>query len=551
MFLNKISGRLNRILLVVFCSCFMLRSYAQEPKKTQSIDINSSYKPVLKNAVKINFAGSQLPADTTLPRLVYKIPSQNLFYAYSPISLKPLALEQDTNLYLGNRKFLKVGYGNFSTPYIKGGISIGDGKKSLLNVTGNYISSKGNIVNQDYSQVNVKAAGSYFFDKSELYGGLEVNATTYHLYGYDHKILSFKKDSIQQQFQNIALRAGFKNTQTNALGINYNPNVELNLFTSKDKVNETDAIITLPFDKNITENFTAKVVFKADLTDYSTRNLNPNNIKFSNNIVQITPSVNYHNDIIKINAGITPAWNNKKYELMPDIFAELQVKDKIFVLQAGWVGRLVKNSYKNLTEINPYLAPVFSQLNTKETEYYGGLKTSVAKHSNLSAKAGLVQYKNLPFFINDTATDNKSFKISNEASVNNFRIHGDIGYINQDKFSLTAGITFNGYTSMISNDRAWHTMPVEIKSSLRWWAYKTVLIKSDLYIFDGSNYLAKGNKALSMKGGTDLSAGFEVKINKSFSVWADANNILNSKYERWHNYEVYGANFLGGILLRF
>lgn len=551
MFLIKTKGNVSRILLVGFCCINVLCTFAQEPKKKQSIDINSSYKPVLKNAVKINFMGSQLPSDTATPKLIYKIPSQNLFYAYSPISLKPLALEQDTNLYLGNRKFLKIGYGNFSTPFLSGGISIGDGKKSLLNLTGNYISSKGNIVNQDYRQLNVKAAGSYFFEKSELYGGLEINANTYHLYGYDHKIFTFKKDSIQQQFQNVSLRLGFKNTQSNNLGINYNPNVELNLFTNKDKINETDAIITLPFDKNITENFTAKVVLKADLTDYSTRNLNPNNIKFSNNIVQITPSVNYHNDVIKINAGITPAWNNKKYELMPDIFAELQVKDKIFVLQAGWVGRLVKNSYKNLTEINPYLAPVFSQLNTKETEYYGGLKTSVAKHFNLSVKAGLVQYKNLPFFINDTTTDNKSFKISNEVSVNNFRIHGDIGYINQDKFSLTAGITFNGYTSMISNDRAWHTMPVEIKSSLRWWAYKTVLIKSDLYIFDGSNYLAKGNKAVSMKGGTDLSAGFEVKINKNFSVWADANNILNSKYERWHNYQVYGANFLGGILLRF
>ncbi len=551
MFLNSINKRFFRTGLLFVCCSFALKTYAQEPKKTQSIDINSSYKPVLRNAVKINFAGSQLPADTTAPKLQYKIPSQNLFYAYSPISLKPLALDQDTNLYLGNRKFLKVGYGNFSTPYISGGISIGDGKKSLLNLTGNYISSKGNIVNQDYSQLNAKAAGSYFFEKSELYGGLEVNANTYHLYGYDHNVLTFKKDSIQQQFVNVTLRTGFKNTQPNSIGINYNPNVELNLFTNKDKVNETDAIITLPFDKNITENFTAKVVLKADLTEYSTRSTAVNNIKFSNNIVQITPSLNYHDDIFKINAGITPAWDNKKYELMPDIYAEVQVPDKSFAVQAGWVGRLVKNSYKNLTQINPYLSPVSQQINTKETEYYGGLKASVAKHFNLSAKAGLVRYKNLPFFINDTATDNKSFNVSNETAVNNFRIHGDVGYINQDKFSLTAGITFNGYTSLTSNDRAWHTMPVEIKSSLRWWAFKTVLIKSDLYVFEGSNYLAKGNTAVSMSGGTDLSAGVEVKINKNFSVWADANNILNSKYERWHNYEVFGANFLGGILLRF
>lgn len=550
--LYNIKNCMSKVIFIIVFSIGFVHACAQEPKKNQSIDINSSYKPVLRNAVKINFAGSQLAADTSRPWLNYKIPSQNLFYSYSPISLKPLALDQDTNLYLGNRKFLKIGYGNFSTPYLSAGISLGDGKKSLLNITGNYISSKGNIVNQDYSQLNVKAAGSYFLPKNELYGGLEVNVDNYYLYGYDHKVLNFKRDSIKQEFQNITLRLGYKNTVLNDVGINYNPNVALNIFTNKNKVNETNAIINLPFDKNINENFTAKVEMKADITAYATRNITPSNTKISNNIIQITPAVDYHDEVLKIHAGITPAWNNKVYELMPDIYAEAQVKNKTFAVQAGWVGRLVKNSFRNLTNTNPYLSPVFVQLNTKETEYYGGVKASIAKHFNFSAKAGLVRYKNLPFFINDTTTtDNKSFKISNETAVNNFRIHGDVGYINQDKFSLTAGITFNGYTNFTTNDRAWHTMPVEIKSSLRWWAFKTVLIKSDLYIFDGSNYLAKGNKAVTMNGGTDLSAGVEIKINRNFSVWGDANNILNNKYERWHNYEVYGANFIGGILLNF
>ena len=550
--LYNIKNCMSKVIFIIVFSIGFVHACAQEPKKNQSIDINSSYKPVLRNAVKINFAGSQLAADTSRPLLNYKIPSQNLFYSYSPISLKPLALDQDTNLYLGNRKFLKIGYGNFSTPYLSAGISLGDGKKSLLNITGNYISSKGNIVNQDYSQLNVKAAGSYFLPKNELYGGLEVNVDNYYLYGYDHKVLNFKRDSIKQEFQNITLRLGYKNTVLNDVGINYNPNVALNIFTNKNKVNETNAIINLPFDKNINENFTAKVEMKADITAYATRNITPFNTKISNNIIQITPAVDYHDEVLKIHAGITPAWNNKVYELMPDIYAEAQVKNKTFAVQAGWVGRLVKNSFRNLTNTNPYLSPVFVQLNTKETEYYGGVKASIAKHFNFSAKAGLVRYKNLPFFINDTTTtDNKSFKISNETAVNNFRIHGDVGYINQDKFSLTAGITFNGYTNFTTNERAWHTMPVEIKSSLRWWAFKTVLIKSDLYIFDGSNDLAKGNKAVTMNGGTDLSAGVEIKINRNFSVWGDANNILNNKYERWHNYEVYGANFIGGILLNF
>jgi hypothetical protein len=96
---------MNKIFLITACTIFSLVAKAQPGKEPQSIDINSSYKPVLRNAVKINLAGSQLPADTSRPSLNYKIPAQNLFYSYRPISLKPLALEQDTNLYLGNRNF--------------------------------------------------------------------------------------------------------------------------------------------------------------------------------------------------------------------------------------------------------------------------------------------------------------------------------------------------------------------------------------------------------------------------------------------------------------
>jgi hypothetical protein len=526
--------------------------YAQrDTTKKQSIDITSSYKPVLRNAVKINFAGSQLVADTSRSVLQYKIPSQNLFYAYRPISLKPLALQQDTALYLGGRNFVKAGFGNYSTPYINAGISFGDGKTSLINLTGNYIQSKGKIKFQDYSMLNVKADGSYFFPKTELYGGAEVNSDLYYLYGYDHSAFDYKKENVKQDLQKVTIRAGFKNTVANEIGVNYNPNVVVSFFTNVNKLSETNILFNLPLDKPINEGFSFKADFKADLTNYSTKNFIPANASFSNNIIQVTPSINYKTDILKIHAGITPVWNNNKFEALPDIFGEAQVPDKSFAVQGGLIGRFIKNNYQNLTALNPYLAPLFSQTNTKEVELYGGLKASLAKHFYVNAKAGIIRYTDIPFFINDTASDNKSFILSNEKKATNFRIHADVNYINQDKFTLTGGITFNGYTGIDDNARAWHTVPVEIKSSLRWWAYKTVLIKADAYIFEGSSYLKKGNIAVPFKGGTDLSAGVEVKINKQFSVWGDVNNILNNTYERFHNYPVYGTNFLGGIIVHF
>jgi outer membrane receptor protein involved in Fe transport len=36
-----------------------------------------------------------------------------------------------------------------------------------------------------------------------------------------------------------------------------------------------------------------------------------------------------------------------------------------------------------------------------------------------------------------------------------------------------------------------------------------------------------------------------------FAAWLDVNNIFNTKYQRWHNYEVYGLNLLGGVRVSF
>ncbi|MEI8058844.1 MAG: hypothetical protein WCG67_01705, partial [Ferruginibacter sp.] len=122
--------------------CCMVSAFAlaqkDTTKKTATVDITSSYRPVLRNAVKINFTATHLNADTSKSAMNYTVPSQNLFYSYQPIPLKPLALQQDTNLYLGLRNYLKAGFGNFSTPYVSAGFSFGDGKKSLINLYADY-----------------------------------------------------------------------------------------------------------------------------------------------------------------------------------------------------------------------------------------------------------------------------------------------------------------------------------------------------------------------------------------------------------------------------
>ncbi len=543
---------MKRIYFIVIICFTGVVSFAQrDTTKRQSIDITSSYKPVLRNAVKINFSAAPLNPDSAKAISPYSIPQQNLFYTYQPVSLKPLALQQDTTLDLGLRNFLKAGIGNYSTPYFSAGFSFGDGKKQLVNIYADYITSKGEIKNQDYTDFHVKAAGSFFTAKNEIYGGGDVRQQDFSLYGYDHVAHEYTKEDVLQRFQAVKMNIGIRNKDKNESGINYDPNVEINLFNNKNKVQESSLIVTAPVNKTFADVFTVSITAKADITSYKSKDL-IENVSLNNNIFSIAPELIYVSpeSTFKIHGGVTPAWDNSKLSVLPNIYGELKLKDQFFLLQAGLTGRLIKNSYQNLSAINPYLQSDSVQRNTKEIEFYGGIKATLGDHFNFNAKASYLSYTNLPFFVNNK-TNLELFYVSNESSVKNFRVHGDLSYISQDKFTATAGITFNGYTGMKDNERAWGTIPVEVNASLRWWAFKQVMIKGDFTAFRGGPVLLSDNTDATLKGGNDLSAGIELMINKRFSAWLDVNNIFNNKYQRWYNYPVYGLNILGGVTFKF
>ena len=545
---------MSKVFLILAGAVFSITGVQaqRDTTKTQAIDITSSFKPVLRNAVKINFSGSQLSADSSRPVLGYTIPSQNLFYSYQPISLKPLALTQDTNLYLGGRNYLKAGFGSFNTPILAAAIGFGDGKTSLASISASYIGSKGtDIEYQDYNMLQVKGTGSYFKGKDELYGGATVSLNNYYLYGYDHQLYNYTKADVRQQFQEINLAAGVRNIVSNEAAISYNPNVQLSFFTNKDKLSETTIIVDAPAQKRINDEIIFKLAAKADLTNYATKNSLPANFKYANNVFQIAPAFEYTTDLINFHGGLTPTWSNGKFNWLPDVYAEIKLQERAFLIQAGMVGRYVKNSFRNLSAINPYLANLSEQRNTKELEYYAGIKATIGSHFNFNAKASWIGYRDFALFINDTATDQKSFQVVYEPEAKNVRLHGDVSYVNQDKLSLTAGLTLNGYTDFNVNNKAWHTLPMEFTGSAKWWAYKRLLLKADLYLFNGGSYVTKLNDSRALTGGTDLSLGGEYKINKQFSAWLNANNILNDKYERWHNYQVYGLNLTAGVLINF
>jgi len=525
--------------------------FAQDTiSKSRMVEVTSTFKPVLREAAKINFNATPPVSDTTRPRLQYEIPNQNLLFAYQPGTLKPMALQVDSGGVWDNSNFVKVGFGSLKSPYLQAGISLGDGKTAGLNIYAKHISSQGAREFQDFSNTDVNLKG--FFqggNNMEWNGSVGMNSYKTYKYGFEPDSLSFPKDSILQKFQTFSGRVGFHNINLTEYGLSYQPEVKIDVFTDNHNNSESNTVVNLPLQKSIGRTFGVGVGVTFDLTRFS-----PDDKKAINNTMYyISPSVLFKTPNVNIEAGIRPSWDNKVFKLFPNILAEFSSSDERFTFQAGWTGYVRKTTYQYLAGINPWIWVPSTFRNTWIEERYAGFKGTIGNHFNYSAKVGFNKLNDQPLFINDTSAmgDGKSFAVINEPELKVLHFGGELGFTVQEKFSLIAGLTLNQYNKLKVQEKAWGLVPLELKAAMRLMVLKDLWVKADLFAWQGAQFLGKTGGSKRAAGAVDLNAGVEFKILPNLKLWAQFNNVLNKEYQRWNQYPVYGFNFLGGIVFSF
>jgi hypothetical protein len=521
---------------------------AQDSTKPRQVTITSSFKPVLKEAAKINFNAAPAVTDTGRPRLQYTIPNQNLNFAFQPGSLRPLALSADTTNKWGNESYIKAGFGNLRTPFLQAGVSIGNGQTAGLNVYGRHVSSEGKRPFQYYSNSSLDAHAFFQTPKNmEWNARIGGRHEKYSRYGFQPETLDFPADSLNIRFQNWQARVGLRNIGRTEFGISYAPELRVDVFGDQRSNTETSTYVHLPLQKALGDAFAVDVALEANISRFKPFNKET----ISNNYAMVSPSLLWRTPSLNIRAGLRPAWNNGAFELYPNIMAEISTPDKALAFQAGWVGYLRNSGYRYQTRINPWIWAPEQVFNTQIEERYLGVKGSVGDHLSYNAKAAFNTWRNQPLFTNDTIFGGKSFMVINETRMNVVHFGGEVGYTVGEKFSWINQVSINNFNSLQVADRAWGLLPIELRSSVRLQILKDLYLNTDFYAFDGPWVMGKGGDRKNLKGAMDLSAGLEFKVVKNVKLWAQFNNIFNTEYQRWNQYPVYGFNFLGGVVFSF
>ncbi|OJZ00018.1 MAG: hypothetical protein BGP13_09330 [Sphingobacteriales bacterium 40-81] len=526
---------------------------AQEPSKKQTIEITSSFKPTLKDAAKINFNAAPPVPDSARPKFKYTIPVNSLALAYQPAAVTPAALHIDSTGSWAATNFIKLGYGNFQTPYAQAGLTLDNKPNSSLNILGHYISSKGSAVpRQQYADAGASAYGSTInANNQELYGKLGLSNKAYYLYGYDQTAYTHSKNELLQRFLGIDANIGFRNIDPTGFGLLYHPDVKVSFFNDNHSNREFNVVGDVPLEKKISDELSIKLGINADYTQFS-----PKSAPSINNFIFTVPiAIKFKNESLSIHGGAIPSWDNSNFKLLPDLMADVKLSGEEAILQFGWLMHYDKGSYQRWASLNPYLALPTTLFNTRINETYGGLRGTFLEKFFYNAKVGLVQFYNMPLFVNDYATntlnDGKTFVALKDDKLNAFQIHGEAGVVQAEDFSLSAKFNWLMFGKQKTQQQPWGIIPRELSAALRWKILKDLWFKSDLFFFEGAKYMNRSLGSETARSPVDLNAGLEFRVTKQFNLWLQANNIFNNTYQRWNQYEIYGFNIMGGIVFNF
>jgi hypothetical protein len=538
-------------LLVLLMLIISVKSEAQiDTTGKGGVDIISAFKPKLKDPVKLKFQATELSFKNDKPAFDYKIPSRQLSYAFSPRPVQPLAFQTDSSIAFTNSGYVKLGYGNLRTPYAEAAVSLGNPNEAGLTVFAKNTSSASNIPFQEVANTSIRLnAFAKTTTQHRWDGYAEFTADKLYKYGFVPATLSLAKDSLLRKFKLLEAGVSLKPLKKSETGLSYSPAISFSLFSDNHSLNETQFSALLPFVKKVNDALEIKVGAEAELIHFAANGRKA----VSNNIFKLPIGLAYTVKKLELEASVTPYIDNSEIEYLHNLSLAYELMESKLSLQFGWKKYLEINSFSKLIGLNPWIFYPSELKNTVFDEKYIRGFGKLSDHISYSAKLAFTSLKDQVLIHNDTASlsDGKSFYVRYQPEMNAVTISGELSYLVSDKINFTSGVQINSYSKLEAYAKAWGLLPLELHASLNWKIIDRLKFNSVLSTWSGAPYIKHSKETGTLGGAFDVGLGAEYSITKQWRVWAQANNLLNNKYQRWSQYPVYGTNFVGGIVFSF
>ncbi|MBC8486271.1 MAG: TonB-dependent receptor [Bacteroidetes bacterium] len=561
-------------LIVLLNSIIVTVVYSQEVTQTEEITVVAPYEPSVSDAFKINIS-PKIPDDKVeKPEFNYSIKPKLLqtLVSLEPIVPAKIMGESVTKLY---KNYIKAGIGNYITPYIEFFANKLRSKKNAFGVHLKHISSSGKIKDYAYpgcSNDEIDIYGKKFMTHHTLSANAFYKRNGLHYYGYkpnDFPEISLSKKDIKQSFNLFGLNTSFESNYSRGEKLNHV--FSLSYYYLFDKFESKEQNIRFDADLNKVVTFfdfadDQKLGVEAKVDYYFNSDTLMNH---NSGLIKFKPYYNLNFSQYSFILGLNTVVEADSISYMhfyPEVRAEVQVVKDILITYAGIKGEVNKNSFKTLSEKNPFIiSTIPMRFSNYKLDQYGGIKGRITKYLDYNLYFINSSIENMPFFVNDTVSAlgkglNNQFTVVYD-KVKYSRVIAEFGFHYKDKFNAMLRGKYNSYF-LDNEEKPWHKPALEISLSAEYNLQDKIIIKGEIFTFS-KVYARTFEKVedppiavikeipVEINGMVDVNLGVEYRYSKLLSGFINFNNILNQRYFRWYNYPSYRFNVMLGVTYSF
>ena len=573
-------------------------------KLRQEVEVTKAYQPTITDVLKINDIPKIQTEQTEVPVFDYSIYSKPVFSTFDVTPITAAKMVGDPRPEMG-KGLLKLGLGNYLTPYGELFFNAQPDKNSTFGMHFKHLSSSGKIkllngdkVEAPQSEDVAEIFGSRFFKKSTLSGSLKFDHQSFDYYGYAGDILTDdqKKQIIpfwenKQYFSKGTAEVHLKSQTLSTSELTYDLGLNYHYLVSKTGQTENEVLLTGDLGKKVGNTYaalnTSVTYYRADSIMNRVSNVYGQKQQI---LVKINPSVKWltKSALLQLGLNSTMVFDddaNASFLVWPKVKAEWSPVERILTLFAGVDGYLQHNTYSAIAAENPYINPYHDVANSNyKYVFSGGLKGKLSSKTNYIAEVTYSKVSDQHFYIINSYDLNNLYPIGSRSLSNTFdciyddvnilKLSGEVLHSVSDNFSLHLLSNYYSY-NLKSIQKAWQMPVFDLTFSGIYKPTEQLKFNADIFVAgsrtalmrdywaeasgysgyggygSGYYYRVADEKAYQMDPIIDLNLGAEYQYSKSISFFAKLNNFGFQKYEQWLGYTSKSLNWMAGASYSF
>lgn len=591
---------ISLIAIVLFLEVGTATAQKDTTRLKQEVEVTKAYQPSINEAFKINDIPKVKAEPTETPTFDYSIYSKPVFSTFDvkPVVAAKMVGESKSEMGLG---LLKLGFGNYLTPYGEFFFNAQPDKKSNFGMHFRHLSSSGkiNLLNEDKvkapnSENTAEIFGKHFFRKSTLSGKLAFDRKAFTYYGYTGDLLTDSEKSQiiplwgdKQYFSKGTADVHLKSETLAAYNLNYDFGMNYQLMKSKTGQTENQFVLSGDLKRKFGNAFGQ---LNASLTYYTVDSIRNNSSfgygKKNQMMIRANPSVRWETDNSSLQIGLNSTIFFDKdasadFLVYPKVKAEWSPVERILTLFAGVDSYLQHNTYSGIATENQYV-DIYHDIKNTLYKYVlsGGFKGKLSSKTNYVAEVNYSTVKDQHFYYTsgmDIYKPNSiapwrrlqnTFRLLYD-DVNILKMSGEVLHAVSDNFSLHLIGNYYSY-DLKTQDKAWQMPNFDLTISGVYKPTGQLKFTTDIFVVGkrtaliediDSRLLSSPSSVLSqalitksevaMDPIIDLNVGAEYQFSPKLNFFVKLNNFGFQQYEQWLGYTNKSFNWMAGISYSF